>query len=769
MSSRSASSPPRTRAADASVEVGVVFPVTGLDPATGAEQRSTQVVGKAALAAALDALDGDAAQACRDERKWRFKYVRHFVRLVELSARSPEAALAAANVGLDYMHEHFQFGRAGRSLSVREAMKTYVDGTFETGFVNGSKPKPTRFELEVPYNGKVLRGDALLTQLDKWVRQGVIELSAGSAIGQVAGSEAWLDLSNKYFVLLGASAAMGPLYVLLGLGAHVVAVSRGDNPETWERMIAAAEASCGSLTFPLQPDKLPAGTPVAQLSRAQLCAAAGADLVTDAPEIRTWLMRVHPGRHLTVGGYAYLTGDRFPRVAVAMDAIMKELADVRRASLAFLGTPTDVHLVPAAAHAAAAAAWRRAPLWQHALRWFSGGTFCRRNARRPVHADGVGGVGAAAAAAPEPMHVADALVNAQGPNYALAKRVQHWRAMVAREQGCIVSSNVAPATRTASVTQNRNFAMAYEAMPAFAPHEVPGPETATAVMAALLVHDLSHPMHAGHPHATLANPQLLFASGAFHGGAWRCAFAYDSIGVPAVLLFYVRQLLQWYLLAYNAAQACGWAAVLARLALYVAGGSVGEPWRAFGAPGLLFWQNLAALEVCHALLGVVRAPWLTTAMQVASRLLVVNLVQAEPALWQVWPLLLVGACWGCTEVVRYAWYAAKLLGALLGAPSVLPLRPHTWLRYSTFLLLYPLGVLGELLLLHAALPTPLGQAAPLAAAGVPTPVASLLRAAMLAYVPGFPLLFVHMLRQRAKVLGGARECARVAHAPEKAE
>lgn len=358
---------PRTRSSDAAdapapPPAGVVFPVTGLDPDTGAEQRSTQVIGKAALAAALDVLDGDAAQACRDERGWRFQYVRHFVKLVELSARSPEAALAAANAGLDYMHQHFQFARAGgRSLSVGEAMSTYVDGSFETGCVHGSGARPTRFELEVPYNGQLLRGDALLTQLEEWVRAGVIELSAGSAIAQVAGSEAWLDQSGKYFVLLGASAAMGPLHVLLGLGANVVAVSRGDSPAAWARMLAAAEASCGSLTFPLRPERLPPGTPVAQLSRAQLCAAAGADLLTQAPEVRTWLMRVHPGRHLTVGGYAYLTGDGFVRVAVAMDAVMRELADRRRASLAFLGTPTDVHLVPAAAHAAASAAWRRAP------------------------------------------------------------------------------------------------------------------------------------------------------------------------------------------------------------------------------------------------------------------------------------------------------------------------------------------------------------------------------------------------------------------------
>ena len=32
----------------------------------------------------------------------------------------------------------------------------------------------------------------------------------------------------------------------------------------------------------------------------------------------------------------------------------------------------------------------------------------------------------------------DAIVVAQGPNYALAKRMQHWRAIVARDAGCIV-------------------------------------------------------------------------------------------------------------------------------------------------------------------------------------------------------------------------------------------------------------------------------------------------------------------------------------------
>ena len=57
-----------------------------------------------------------------------------------------------------------------------------------------------------------------------------------------------------------------------------------------------------------------------------------------------------------------------------------------------------------------------------------------------------------------------------GPNYALAKRMQHWRAMIAFDAGCTVSSNVAPSTATISVTSNKMFARAYIGMPYFKPY-----------------------------------------------------------------------------------------------------------------------------------------------------------------------------------------------------------------------------------------------------------------------------------------------------------
>ena len=112
----------------------------------GRDLRSTQVSGKNILGAALDAVSTDAGEECRQERSWRFSYARHFMRSVELSAKSPEAALAVAQAGLDFMHERFEFVRDGKSCSLKKAMETFT-GTFETGFVRGECSAAGRGQL----------------------------------------------------------------------------------------------------------------------------------------------------------------------------------------------------------------------------------------------------------------------------------------------------------------------------------------------------------------------------------------------------------------------------------------------------------------------------------------------------------------------------------------------------------------------------------------------------------------------------------------------
>mgnify|MGYP006214062341 CR=1 FL=1 len=57
-------------------------------------------------------------------------------------------------------------------------------------------------------------------------------------------------------------------------------------------------------------------------------------------------------------------------------------------------------------------------------------------------------------------------------------------------------------------------------------------------------------------------------AGTFRVGTWRCAHTFDSIGVPAVILYYLKFfLVKNYLLMYNLVQALGWGLVLYRCVL----------------------------------------------------------------------------------------------------------------------------------------------------------------------------------------------------------
>jgi len=50
--------------------------------------------------------------------------------------------------------------------------------------------------------------------------------SVSAAIAKLQANPAWLDLSGKYFVLIGATSEMGPLKFLLSHGANVIGIAR---------------------------------------------------------------------------------------------------------------------------------------------------------------------------------------------------------------------------------------------------------------------------------------------------------------------------------------------------------------------------------------------------------------------------------------------------------------------------------------------------------------------------------------------------------------
>ncbi|RMY48910.1 hypothetical protein D0863_15280 [Hortaea werneckii] len=179
-----------------------------------------------------------------------------------------------------------------------------------------------------------------------------------------------------------------------------------------------------------------------------------------------------------------------------------------------------------------------------------------------------------------------------------------------------------------------------------------------------------------------------------------------------------------YLILYNSVSALLWAVVLGRvIAIESVHGRRGV------YPGVGQWtkwtQTVAALEVVHAVLGklrnasslippctpdgrreekrrrianeerelklgIVRAPILTTLMQVASRFLLVWLIvpnfPATTSQSTAYGTMLLA--WSVTEVIRYSYFAVSI--AYGRVPKAL-----VWLRYNTFFVLYPLGIASE--------------------------------------------------------------------------
>jgi hypothetical protein len=226
-----------------------------------------------------------------------------------------------------------------------------------------------------------------------------------------------------------------------------------------------------------------------------------------------------------LGSYAYADGAVHVLLSMASDAIVVDLQSRRDdLTLAFLATPTDVFMVPMAAVEESRRRWGDRGLsgmLQSPLRLVR--QFEPNYTRDYVSDDGT------------MFGINDSLVPQQGPNYALAKRLQRWRALVARASGTPVSLNLAPATRTQSVVKNRVLSAAYAGAGRFGV-EVFEPATSTTLMAALLVHDIRNPSAAANPATVLTNPMDLYVQGANHGGLWRTPYSPRSVlGFAAVL------------------------------------------------------------------------------------------------------------------------------------------------------------------------------------------------------------------------------------------
>jgi hypothetical protein len=483
-------------------EVGVVI------PADAGGRRSSSVLGRAVVADALRGVDPAGAAAAERESGWRNGYVLHFRRLVEAGLASPHAAVQIAAEGLRAVRGRMQYRSADGAEQPLEAVRwDRSESSLSTVPIPGTgEPED---ELSLPFRGDRLTGDTLVRRLDDWTEGGVLEPSAADRIRTVMAHPEWLRLDGHTVVVLGAAAEMGPLPALLRWGATVAAVDL-PIPELWRRVLAAGRGRAGTLLVPVAADHADAADAAAVADHA------GLDLLIDVGAVAEWITNLE--ERVVLGNYVYADGVSNLRLSAAVDALTVSLQDtLPDLALAFLATPTDVFAVSPEVVAHALRAYENRPRLQkilgQPLRAVSGGRLLRRQYVPDVYPG-----------------IHDALVPQQGPNYALAKRLQRWRSTVARDAGSTVSMNVAPPTRTRSVLKNRALAAAYAGAHRFA-IQIFEPATANTLMAALLVADLHTGGGPAHEH-----PWQDEAYAAVHGGLWRGPYQPRSaLGLAAVL------------------------------------------------------------------------------------------------------------------------------------------------------------------------------------------------------------------------------------------
>ncbi|KAH9661271.1 Very-long-chain (3R)-3-hydroxyacyl-CoA dehydratase [Citrus sinensis] len=176
-----------------------------------------------------------------------------------------------------------------------------------------------------------------------------------------------------------------------------------------------------------------------------------------------------------------------------------------------------------------------------------------------------------------------------------------------------------------------------------------------------------------------------------------------------------RQPIKLYLFGYNSLQAAGWiVAIFMLLSNLLSTKSIAGT---FASAGEIIWilQTAAFLEVVHG------------AVAVSSCV-----------------------CVCVFSVIRYPFYALNTIGAC----------PHwlTYLRYTMFIPLYPIGVLGEMLLLNQAFPY-MKEKNIFANffAGLPFSYYNVVQVVFVMYPFAWIKLYSHMLKQRGSKLGKRQE------------
>ncbi|XP_065214781.1 very-long-chain (3R)-3-hydroxyacyl-CoA dehydratase 2-like [Planococcus citri] len=215
-------------------------------------------------------------------------------------------------------------------------------------------------------------------------------------------------------------------------------------------------------------------------------------------------------------------------------------------------------------------------------------------------------------------------------------------------------------------------------------------------------------------------------------------------------------LLKKYLFFYNLIQLIGWSYIAYLFVTFYINQEYrkGKLWNYVFIPVVTF-QVAAILEIIHVAVGFVKTSIMITTMQILFRILnafgVFNLLPANIDTIAV-PMTLFA--WCGAEITRYAFHIFKELNFV---PYVV-----TWLRYSAFIVLIPIGVGGELLgqyMIQSLYANKWTYKIP--NVNITVGYRHFIILIMLVTLQGVVTMYRHLFQQRKKALGGAPSTTRV--------
>ena len=481
-----------------------------LDPVTGAEVRSTEFARRTLAAAAKD--NRELFQNITGAPNWRKWYIRLYGELAIEEGRSPAQLAKMATSGLAEFHAHLHTD-SGQKLSEAVA-KGFASDLVETVVVRGSGTKQS---VAVARNEGSLAELATNWDTNGWAEPGLIESF------RFLDQNPNLSLDGNLLFAVAGAAEFAPTEHWLAWGGEVAVVAR-NSPSTWEKLIAMARASGGTMLVPVvRQDR---STPLSELSDQELAQVAGLDMLEHYSEIASWMNQLYKEAKskFILGLYAYTPKINHIRVQGVQDCLADvaiQNFDKNKLVLSWLATPTDSTPGPAS-------------IGQDQIARFS-----KRSSLRIVRDSFLGFLNAARAAKPiffdsesgEKLMLVDASVQQQGPSYSFSKRTQRWRAYLAHYAGIRVSYQISPPARTNSVLRHKILRASYQGAPLFGvkPFEV---DVAKSAAAAALVRDVLDPTAYSNKDTTTE----LQCFSAIHGGLWRIAYRPRSVWIAATLI-----------------------------------------------------------------------------------------------------------------------------------------------------------------------------------------------------------------------------------------